>query len=472
MKRITSPTKTLLSTAIAGLLASSASEAGSFALYTESSGAMIGNYAAGSAASALDASTAWYNPAGLILLPSAQLVLSGVAVLPSSELTGTSTYTSPAGLPGVSASYVQRFKDIQGAESAVVPALHYAQPLTPDTSFGISVVSPYGLTTSWGVLSPVRYEATDSKLVTVDVSPELAARVLDHLSLGLGIDFEYARVTFNSVIGSPALLQFTPLGPTAYDSNSTNKGHSFGVGFHAGALWLVQNDHTRVGLNYQSKVKQKFHGWSRLRGPLATSLPLTPFSDPNQEYWSRHLSSNSIEMPDVLTLSGYHDVNERLALLGSVVWTGWKSLSDIQLRNVAAFTSSTGKIQAVSNSVLDYKNTWRFALGANYTFNPKWMFRVGGGYDQTPTNNTHRDARIPDCSRWALAAGARFQAKPTISVDLGYAHLFPVGDTRINNTQALGTSTFNVNATADNSVDLVGVQVNWSMDDPVVMDTK
>lgn len=471
MRLNVAPKKTLLSTAIASFLVTGNAVSGSFSLYTESSPAAIGNYAAGIAASAQDASTGWYNPAGLVLLPSAQAVIGGVGIFPRSKLTGTSTYQSQV-VPGTYTSYQQNFDGLQGAENAFVPSAHLALPLTPDVAFGLSLLSPFGLTTSWGENSPVRYQATDSKLTTVDIAPELAARVWDNFSVGLGIDLEYARVTFDSVLGSPALLSLTPFSPTTYDSSSKNKGNSFGVGFHAGAMLLLQEGHTRFGVNYQSEVSQKFHGSSRLRGRLAAPLPLSPLSDPNSEYWVHSLSSNTIDLPQIVTLSGYHDVNDCLALLGSVVYTGWHSLSDIQLNQIAATSPLTGPIQAVSTSILDYRDAWRFAVGANYKLNPQWMLRVGGGYDETPTRNSHRDVRIPDSNRWALAAGAHFQANGNAGVDVGYSHLFADGQARINNTQVIGTSTFNVDARAKNSVDLVGVQLNWTMDDVQPIPTK
>lgn len=226
-------------------------------------------------------------------------------------------------------------------------------------------------------------------------------------------------------------------------------------------------------MNYQSEMGHRFNGDSQLKGRLAQAA--TPLANPNATFWSDHLSSNNINLPEVVTLSGYHDVNEQLALLGSVVYTGWSSLSNIQLNNVAAFNSTLNRqVLANSSSVLDYRNTWRAAVGANYKINPAWMLRVGGGYDQTPTNDEHRDVRIPDVDKWALSAGAHYQARPNMGFDLGYTHLFSVRDPIINNTQTFGTSTYNVNATANASVDLVGLQMTWVMDDftPPVAATK
>lgn len=477
MKSVKKPIRTILSSTIVAMMAAGVAEAGSFSLYTESSAVAIGNYAAGVAAEASDASTGWYNPAGLSLIHNQQTVMSGAGIFPSSKLTGTSTYSSPLPAPapaGSRSNYVETFDGVNGAKKdAFVPAFHYARPLGENTTFGFSIVAPFGLETNWETYGPVRYSATKSSLLTFNLSPELGTKVTENFAVGAGLDFQYAKVKFNSVIGSPALLNASGLSPRLYDSAVYNQGHSFGIGFHAGAMLMFNDNHTRVGVNYQSEMAHRFNGDSSLTGRLAQAA--SPAANPNSIFWSDHLSSNNINLPEVVTLSGYHDVNEQLALLGSVVYTGWSSLSSIQLNNVAAFNSTLNRqVLANSTSTLDYKNTWRASVGANYKINPAWMLRVGGGYDQTPATDEHRDVRIPDEDKWALAAGAHYQARPNMGFDIGYTHLFTVRDPKINNTQTFGTSTYNVNATARASVDLVGLQMTWVMDDftPPVAATK
>lgn len=459
MKIIQQPIKTLVGAAVVALMSSQLAHAGAFSLYTEASGAAIGNYAAGIAAEAADASTAWYNPAGLVLLKKQEFVASGVGVFPSSKLTGTSTFVALP-LP----AYRQSFSELQAAENAFVPAVHYALPLGDSAAFGLSIVSPFGLSTNYSESSPVRYAATATKLRTIDVSPDIAGKITENISFGLGLDMQYAKVTFNAMLGIPGLPFANPaVTPTTMDSSSVNKGNSFGVGFHSGLMGMFNDNHTRVGVNYQSKMSHKFRGTSTLTGRLASPLQASPtavFSDNDTLY------SNNIDLPDVLTLSAYQDVNAKFALLGSVVYTGWSSFKDIQLNNVAAFSSSDGRVLATSIATENYQDAWRASIGANYRVTDQWMMRVGGGYDETPTVDSARDVRLPDSSRWALSIGTHYQFRPNLGVDVGYTHLFTTNDAVINKTQAFSaTSSYNVNATAKAHVDLVGAQLVWSMDE-------
>lgn len=461
------PLRTLVSTAVLGVLATGTLNAGGFSLYTEGAGYTAGNFAAGVAAEAADASTGWYNPAGLVLIRDQQAVFAGVGVFPTAKLSGISTY-STINPPFV---YSEAFNNINGAEDAFVPSFHYALPLGENATFGLSVVSPFGLATDWGPDSPVRYQATFTELITTNVSPEIGGRLTEHVALGAGLDLQYARVKYNRILGAPNVLNALDLNPMLADSLTYNKGHSFGVGFHVGVLGMFNDNHTRLGVNYQSEMRHEFYGYSRLTGPLASSGNiLVPFLFPAPGvFQSDDLFSNAIDLPDVVTISAYHDVNDKFALLGSLVYTAWSSFKTVQLSNVAAprfaANGAVSQVKAISISPQNYSDTLRVALGANYHVNDKLMLRVGGGYDPTPTNDVDRDVRLPDADRWALSAGAHYQATNNIGLDIGYTYLFAADDATINRTDAFtATTSYNVTATGTARASLVGVQATWVID--------
>lgn len=466
------PLRSLVSAAVAGILATGAAQAGGFALYTEGNGSTSGNFGAGVAAEAADASTGWYNPAGLALIHNQQAVFAGVGVFPTSGLSGTSTFTTTVGQTTIP-TYSQSFTGLNGSVSAFVPSFHYALPIGENATFGLSVVSPFGLSTDWGPGSAVRYQSTFTELLTSNISPEIGGKLSENFAVGAGLDLQYARVKFNRILGAPTILNFLlpPVNPIIVDSLSYNKGTSYGVGFHAGVMGIFNDKHTRVGLNYQSKMRHTFHGYSELTGRMANTFNLfAPLPGPGV-FRSNNLSSNPIELPDVVTLSGYHDLNEKIAFLASVVYTGWSSFKVIQLNNVAApgiNVTGLGNVNPVlvnSTSPQNYSDAWRFALGANYHVNQKLMLRVGGGFDGTPTNDVDRDVRLPDADRWALSVGAHYQARPDIGVDLGLTRLFAAENALINRTDALGSSsTYNVTASASASAYLLGAQLVWTID--------
>ncbi len=457
-----------LTAAVIAVLAHNAAEAASFSLYDLGTVSAIGNTAAGIAAEAADASTGWYNPAGLALLDKQQMILGGIGVLPSAKLTGTSTFSTPNYPP-----YIQSYNNLQGAKNVLVPSFYYALPLGERATVGVSIVSPFGLSTEWDTGSPVRYASTFSELLTADLSPEIGARLTDNFAVGAGLDLQWARVKFNSVLGSPAQLQLFqqvgfPATPTSYDSLSYNKGHSIGIGFHAGVMGIFNANHSRIGLNYQSGIRHKFNGYSELRGPLADPALRNPYA----RFHSSNLYSNDIKWPDIITLSGYQEVSDRVALLGSVVYSGWSTLKSIQLNNAAAYAQGIGQVKTNVTSVQNYRNAWRASLGVNYHYNEKLMLRAGAGYSPTPTVDAHRDIRIPDADRWLLGVGAHYQMRPNIGVDVGYMYLFGTNDGKINRTDSIGPSTYNINAKSKIRANLVGLQAVWNIDQIASIPTK
>jgi long-chain fatty acid transport protein len=449
------PIKTLVSSAVALMM--NQSFAGGFSLYTEGSASAIGNYAAGVAAEASNAATGWYNPAGLVYLGTKQVVLSGVGVFPNTEISGASSYRTPF-LP----TYFQNFTDLQGGRKALVPALHFALPFNDRLTGGLSIVSPFGLSTEYSKISPIRYAATLTELITMNVSPELGYLVTEDFSIGGGLDLQWAKVKFNAVAGVPTLYtRGFSHSPYYFDSTSENEGDSFAMGFHVGVLKRFNQGHTRLGINYQSKTSHKFKGHSLLTGLLADRT----LDNPQATFRSDTLSSNETELPSIITLSGYQDMNESLALLGSIVYQGWDVFKNTQLNNVAGFSSEGGGPTLLTiNNPQKYRNSWRFALGANYKMTDRWLMRLGGGYDQTPTVNAERDVRLPDMNRWALSIGTHYQLNPALGFDVGYTYLFAAENSTINKTAELPSeNTYTVNGTAKAHAQLVGLQAVWSI---------
>jgi long-chain fatty acid transport protein len=463
MTHIHKLSKTTLYVAMLAMMATQHAHAGGFSLYTEGSAAKIGNFAAGAAADVSDASIGWYNPAGLVLLQKNEVLISGVGVFPVTKISGLSTYNTDAVPP-----YEQSFTRLPGGEEAVVPAIHLSHPFGKRAVFGLSVVSPYGLSTKWEDDSSVRYAATLTKLTTVDLAPEMGVLLTDHLAFGAGLDLQWANVKFDAVAGSPAALQYiqkfgiSPVTPTTYDSSSINEGDSLGVGFHAGLMGIYNQNHTRIGINYQSAVSHRFEGHSTLTGRLADLYLTNPYAS----YSTENLFSNYVSLPDVLTLSLYQDLTKRWAFLGSVIYSGWSSFKTIELYNVAGYSVDSSE-QAPINIVTpqNYRDVWRAALGLNYQVSERWLMRIGGGYDETPTVDAERDIRLPDANRWALSIGSHYQATSALGFDVGYTYLFALAQSPINKTQIIDElSSVTINAQAISHAQLAGIQATWDFD--------
>lgn len=236
----------LCATGMLGL--STGAMASAFQLW-EQSGASVGNYHAGYAASAEDASTAWFNPAGITKFKHQQIVVGGAAIMSSFKYRGDVSFRSTTPLPPVNFSGVTA----QGGAFGLVPDFHYVTPITEKLGFGFSIAAPFGLKTDYGTGSPMRYAATRTSITVADISPSLAYEFNKQFSLGLGFDVQRAMGEFDNVSGTsnPAL-----------DTTATNKANGTGYGYHAGIMYDLTPD-TRFGLSYHSQVVHHLTGTSK-----------------------------------------------------------------------------------------------------------------------------------------------------------------------------------------------------------------
>ena len=433
--------------------------AGGFSVFGEGNGRNSGDFGAGVAAEASDASTLYYNPAGMINLEGEQLVVGATIVTATSKIQPGSTISVSNNTTGPLV-YTTSIAGEKAYASIPIPALFYTKKVNPNLAWGIGVYVPFGLETSWAESAPTRYSATKSNLQIINVSPAIASKLNDKVSFGAGFDIQYASVELNSVIGLPTCAQagICP-NPNFLDSTVRNKGTSVGFGAHAGFMVQATTD-TRLGVNYQSQVQHRFSGDSVITGRLADPN----FTNPAASVRNGALFSDPANMPDQITASGIHNLNEKVSLMATAAFIRWSSIKQIVMNGVQAGPAG---VTATVTLPQNYRDTWRLVAGGKYQVNEKVSIRGGVGYDQTPVNNVDRNLRLPDSDRIAVAIGGHYQVNKSVGIDLGWTHLF-FDNTAINNTLSttsnIGrTTTVTVNAGMKAHADLFGGQLTWQI---------
>ncbi|MDP3420392.1 MAG: outer membrane protein transport protein [Thiobacillus sp.] len=378
-----------------------ASAAG-FALI-EQNASGLGNAYAGQAAAATDASTIFFNPAGMTLLPDRQVVMAGHLILPQARFSGSSNIGGGNG------------GDAGGL--AFVPNAYFAFRLTPDVHLGVGMNAPFGLATKYDPTWAGRTQAIKSELKTINLNPSIAWKASDTLSLGAGLSLQYAEATLSNATGAG-------LPPNV----GVVKGDDYGWGFNLGALWQA-TPATRIGLTYRSEVEYTLEGDLKVNGVTAQAPVFA-----------------NATMPDSALLSVFHKLNERWDLLADLTWTGWSDFRELRIVNGAGAT--------VILTEHNWRDTWRYSLGANYHHSNKLTLRGGVAFDQRAASDEFRTARIPDEDRTWLAFGAQYRLSERSRIDVGYAHLF-VKDARLNKTEG-GVA---LAGTYEASVDILSAQL-------------
>lgn len=383
--------------------------AAGFALI-EQNASGLGNAYAGQAAAAADASTIFFNPAGMTLLPDRQVVVAGHLILPQAEFSGTVSPDIGGGNGG----------DAGGL--ALVPNAYFAFRLTPDVHLGVGLNAPFGLKTEYDSDWKGRTQTIESEIKTININPSIAWKASESLSLGAGVSFQYAESTLSNSANGAGIV--------------TVHGDDYGWGYNLGALWQL-TPATRLGVAYRSEVEQNLKGSVDFSVATIANGPVTA----------------DTTLPDSASLSLFQKLSPKWDLLADVTWTDWSDFRELRIvRN--------GGVQ-LALTPQNWDDSYRYSVGANYHLNDKLTLRGGVAFDETPTSDAFRTARIPDEDRTWIAFGAQYRLSEGALLDFGYAHLF-VKDARVNKTEGTNLpppAQLTLSGTYEASVDILSAQV-------------
>lgn len=405
----------------------------------EQDAASVGNYHAGRAASANDATTAYYNPAGMIRIQNQQFVLGDVGILTNGKYRGTVATNTYLG--GAAQSVTA-----QNGSFTQAPNFHYVAPITPTIAFGLSLAVPFGLNAVYGRNTALRYDSVKAELQVIDLSPSLGFNLTKKLSVGFGMNVQRMNAQFDSTLTQGA----------GTDTSAVSKGWDIAYGYHLGALYQFMPS-TRVGIAYQSQVAHHIRGTSKLIGPVANALNGGPVV-------STEANAN-FTLPPFTTLSAYHQLNQKWAVMGSVIYTQWSFLQKtISLKDQSGVSAGGAGVNMLTvNLPQYYHNTWNLSVGADYNVTDQFTLRSGIGFDQSPTNNKYRNVQIPDSDHYAIAFGGHFQATKTFGIDLGWTHLFIANANISPPPQVIGSQVSTTNGSVKSSADIFGAQFTWDL---------
>lgn len=403
-----------VATALGGLASSAV--AGGFAIGTQS-GSGTGNAFAGGAAAADDASVAWYNPAAMTLLPGKQVAGALHVLKPSFKFENTGSTGAVFGSPGTG-------EGGDGGDWAFVPNGFFTIAINSKLSFGVALNAPFGLKTEYDNGWRGQLKALKSEIISVNINPSVAYKVSDTVSIGAGVSVQKLQATLTKAANA------------AGTNIAELKADDIGYGFNLGLMIQATPD-TRIGVSYRSSIKYDLEG-------------TVTFSAPPPDNGGVRAD---LKVPDSASFSVFHILNPKWELMGDITWTGWSTLQRFDA------IRTTGAIGAIVDSeTFNWKDVWRYSIGANYKMSPQTKFRFGLAFDETPTNDVDRTPRLPDQDRTWLAFGVQYKPSKTSILDVGYAHEF-IKDATVNNTVA-GAGT--LSGTFKNKADIFSVQYSLS----------
>jgi long-chain fatty acid transport protein len=423
------------------LIAADRAHGAGFALY-EQGVSGLGNAYAGAAAVAEDASTVWWNPAGMSRLPKGKhFAVAGAAIAPSWKFSNNASVAAlgqPLGGTGGDAG-----------DLTFVPSGFFAMDLNPQWSLGVGVSVPFGLATKYDPSWLGRFQGVESEVQTVNINPAVSFKLSENASIGFGISYQFGKIDLTTAANytaagagvPPALGGPIPIAPGTEGQNKTSlDGDAWG--FNIGALFNVAPT-TRLGVHYRSSLKYELDGDTSFSNRPASLAPFVPDSNVKLD----------LKTPDSAAVSVAHKLNNQWDLLADVTWWQWSKIQQQPLVR----TSGTQSGRTLETLTFNFDDSWRVSIGANYKLDSAWTLKFGAAYDQTPVPNAEsRTVRLPDSDRYWLSTGAKWAMSRNGALDFGYTYI-QAQDADINNNQA-ATGKGVVNGTYKASVHVLGVQ--------------
>ncbi len=356
----------------------------------EDAGQTVGTASAGRAAISTDATTARGNPAGMTQLTGNQLVVGTQPIIYTSEFDRDEPGTFGGGNGG----------DAGGVFPSL--GLYYVRELFEDWRVGFALGSGLGLGVDYDNDWAGRYYVQESEFTTVAALPSIAYRITDWLSIGVGVGVNYATLDQKTAINNDLTDPGFADGRLKLDADSWAPFGMIGV-------LLEPRPGTRFGLTYTSRVEHEFDDSLSIRG-LGPNLAaaLGPLSNSKADL--------DINLPQQVMFSAYQQITSDFALMGNVAWQDW---SDFGETNVTLSATSTNKFALDRN----FKDTWHFAIGAQYQVSPEWKLSTGFAFDTSPVRNRDRTPDAPLDRQIRVSGGVEYGMSQSMDLGLAYTYM-------------------------------------------------
>ena len=356
-------------------------EAGGLYLY-EIGSPDVGLAAAGYAARSEDAGTAFTNPAGMTRLERPSLLLGAQPMYLNIDF-ATDSNSTEAGNDGDSNGWLP------------AGGLFYVHPINDRLALGLAMTGYFGLALDYQDDWAGRYYVQDTTLQAAAIQPAIAWQVNDQLSVGAGVAVLYGLLEEKLAVNRG--LDALPDGEIKLEDDDWT------VQLNLGVLYAPAPG-TRFGLTYLSEADLDFSDRADVSGfgPTLTAI--------------LGLGSRTVDlgvtMPQALMFSVYHELNDRLAVMGNLGWQDWSEFGKVEV--------SVSNTRVDLTTDLDYHDTWHVALGAQYRVAEPWLLTAGIAYDSAMIDEEDLGPTLPVGESWRFALGGRYSWSRDLTFGAAY----------------------------------------------------
>jgi len=316
-------------------------------------------------AQADDPSALFYNPAGIVQLRTAAVLVGTSIIIPHTEYRPAS-----AGVP-----------DRENRQLFFPPHLYVTLPLGKRFSAGLGVFSPFGVGTEWPFDWDGRFQVTSISVRTTNINPTLAWRPAESVAVAAGVNVSFVSLTYRRALNLAAFGPGTPEGDVSLE------GDARALGFNGGVL-ITPSPWWRIGASLRSRLHAEVkdgHADFSVPAPLSAAFADGPIR-------------TEVDLPPSLRLGVFLQPTPMWNVEFDAAWTGWSTIDRLTVGFENGLPDDT--------TPFSWENAMAYSLGTEY----RWTsFRMRGGYtyDVTPIPDETVSPLLPDGNRqwWSVGVG-------------------------------------------------------------------
>lgn len=352
---------------------------------------------AANVAHSTSADTAYCNPANMVFMKNETVMEANLMYIGLSDV-----------------NYKSAAADIDSKrEDFIVPSFNYVSEAVDGARFGLSVVSPAGLSKRWSD-APAIYSAEEFTLQTVEVNPTVALPIGDKVAVALGLRAIYSDGVVKST---------SPIASRDMSGNSIDFGYNLALSYRA-------TSELEMALTYRSKVDLSIEGDAVL---FYRDMTNAFGGGVGAAYSSKSSASVSAPVPALFNFAIAYTLPSQTTLEFVYERNFWHSYKELD------FNYGSG-VNAVTNIVFgapiakNYRDTNAFRFGVMQKLD-KLTLMGGAVIDKTPVPNATIGFELPDSDSVSVSFGTRYQINEKINV--GLAALYSMREDRKVSNSAL-----------------------------------
>ncbi len=371
-----------------------------------------------------DASTIFYNPAGLAFLRGTQFYGGTTLIFPNSRFVGAFpiftneaqetkySYFTPIGL-----YFSHKFSDKFGA--------------------GISLTNPFGLGVEWDDSFSGRGVSKNAQLQSFYISPVIAYQITPNFSLGGGPDMVISKVKLERNV-----FVFSSPGSPGYEVGEVDLSGTSKISWGFSASALFRSEKLGIGFLYRHSIHNTFND-GEAKFTIFDDLTVPNVSEVAKSILTNQKVSTSIDFPNYIATGIYYKLTKRWGMEADYLWFNWSKFDKLVLNFTDARLDQT--------IPEEYRDSWQFRLGTHYELTEALSLRAGYVLDKTPQPIQSVSPLLPDDTRDDFSFGFGYNFGK-YQIDAGYMLVYLGKRTTVEN--GVGQNHYGFDGTYNSRADL------------------